>query len=283
MQPIETYFHGTRKRSKIFRMNYESMGGFSRDCVAFKVATKYSHGSDASWWGGDSMSTLLDKCVNGDERYIAAAEDMLDQLRDDIEIPKPQWSPSPYGAFPDVPSFLAGEIECMRHMVSDPHMTSPVRIFFDPTSSAGLDADTLVKRGTAALALTMALAQMRPVELWTFSDIEAKDDDLALICVKIQTAPLMVSEACFALCNPGYSRALTYGLAEARVGFTGSWGFGDNDLDTDHRTTLMRVALQASPQDIVIPGAHMADELVQNPLAFIRRELAKFHQTLDEA
>jgi hypothetical protein len=282
MQPIQTYLHETRNE-KIFRMDYDSMGAFSRDCAASNVARKYSHAGEASWWGGDSMGKLMDKCLCGEETHVAAAEQMLDQLRDEIEIPRPQWTPSAYGAFPDVPAFLAGEIDCMRHMVADPSMTAPVRVYFDPTSSAALDAETLAKRGTAALALTMALAQIRPVELWTFSDIEAKGSDLALICVRLQTNPLMLSEACFALCNPGYARGLTYGLAEVRVGFTGGWGFGENHMDTEKRAAMMRQALRASPQDIVIPGAHYADELVKDPLGFIRRELARFRQGQDDA
>ena len=282
MQPIETYLHSTRKQ-KIYRMDYPSLGAFARDCKEAQVARKYSHGSDASWWGGDSMSTLLDKCIAGEEKHIGAANAMLEQLRDEIEIERPQWGFSQAGAFADVPAFLAGEVECMRRLHSDPSVTAPVRIYFDPTSSAVLSADALMKRGTAALALAMALAQIRPVELWTFSDIEAKGDDLSLICAKIQTNPLMLSEACFALCNPGYARALTYGLAEVRTGFTGGWGFGENHMGAAARSQMMREALRADPNDVVIAGAHCEDELVHDPLGFIRRELARFHAVQDEA
>lgn len=282
MQPITISRHATRN-GKIHRVDYESLGAFMRDCQAAGVASKYSHKGQKEWWGGDALSTLLDKCIAGEEKHIEKAESLLDKLRDEIEIPKPQWNPSPFGAFPDVGAFLAGEIECMRHMASDPNMTAPVRIYYDPTSSAAIDAATLIERGVAALALTMALAQIRPVELWTFSDIDAHGDGLSLITAKIQTNPLMLSEACFALCNPGYARGLTYGLAEMRMGFTGMWGFGDYDLDHDRRTSLMRSALGASPQDIVIPGIHVKDELVKDPLGFIRRELGKFHEVLEDA
>jgi hypothetical protein len=282
MQPIETYLHPTRKQ-KIYRMDYPSLGAFSRDCKEAQVARKYSHGSDPSWWGGDSMNTLLDKCVAGEETHIGAANALLDQLRDEIDIERPQWSLAEAGGFPDVAAFLAGEVECMRSLRSDPSVTAPVRVYFDPTSSASLSAQALMKRGAAALALAMALAQIRPVELWTFSDIEAKGDDLALICAKIQTTPLMLAEACYALCNPGYARALTYGLAEVRTGFTGGWGFGENYMGAAERSQMMREALRASPDDIVILGAHSEDELVSDPLAFIRRELARFHRVQEDA
>ena len=283
MQPIKKYTIASHPHQTIQRIDYESLGAFMRDCNDAKVAAQYTHTSQALWWGGDSMSTLLDKCLSGDDTHIAQAEALLDKLQDDIEIPKFQWNPCEYGAFPNVGSFLAGEVDCMRHIQRDPNVTAPVRIYYDPTSSAAIDSDTLVRRGVAALALTMALAQIRPVELWTFSDLDSAGDGLSLICAKLQTNPLMLSEACFALCNPGYARGLTYGLAEVRCNFQGMWGFGNNDHDEKRRTKLMREALGASPEDIVIPGIHLHDELVKDPLGFIRRELKKYHEVLEEA
>lgn len=282
MKDIQTYRHETR-RATVRRVNYSSLAEFASDCRLAGVVKNYTHAGDSTWWGGDSMGTLLDKCLSGEERHIAKAESLIEQLREEIEIPRSTWSPSAYGAFPDVGSFLAGEIECMRHMQSDPSATTPVRIYFDPTSWAGIDASDLVERGVAALALTMALAQMRPVELWTYSDLDSRGEDLALICAQIQTNPLMLSEACFALCNPGYARGLTYGLAEIRMGFEGMWGFGDYDSDPKSRAELMREALKASPDDIIIPGAGERDELIKDPVGFIRRELARHRHALETA
>ena len=172
MKDIQTYRHETR-RATVRRVNYSSLAEFASDCRLAGVVKNYTHAGESTWWGGDSMGTLLDKCLSGEERHIAKAESLIEQLREEIEIPRSTWSPSAYGAFPDVGSFLAGEIECMRHMQSDPSATTPVRIYFDPTSWAGIDASDLVERGVAALALTMALAQMRPVELWTYSDLDS--------------------------------------------------------------------------------------------------------------
>lgn len=282
MKDIQTYRHEARKAT-VRRVNYDSLAEFARDCRSAGVPSHYSGAGDADWWGGDSLSALLGKCLSGEERHIPKAEALMELLREEIEIPRATWSPSAHGAFPDVGSFLAGEVECMRHMRSDPSATTPVRIYFDPTSWAGIAASDLVERGVAALALTMALAQMRPVELWTYSDLDSNGSDLALICAQIQTNPLMLSEACFALCNPGYARGLTYGLAERRMGFQGMWGFGDWDSDPKSRAELMRQALRASPDDVVIPGAGERDELIKDPVGFIRRELARHRQALEFA
>lgn len=282
MQTIKRSMHATRKR-EILRLDFESLGAFARECAEAGVMTKYSHAGQASWWGGDSLSTLATKCVAGETKHVSAAEQMLDQLRDEIEVPRPQWSQSPFGAFPNVGEFLAGEMDCMRLMISDPSQTSPIRIWFDPTSSAAIDHADLVKRGTAVLALTMALSQIRPIELWTYSDLDAHGKGLSLICAKIQTAPLMLSEACFAMCNPGYARGLTYGLAEARMGFNGMWGFGDYCADATERAEIMRECLGASKDDIIIPGISVKDELVKDPLSFIRREIRRHTAMLEEA
>lgn len=283
MQPIRTYQIPSRKGRKIERCDYDSMGAFRRDLQEAKVASRYSGASQSSWWGGDSFSQLMERTIHGDERHIHQAQAYLDQIQDELEIPKPQWSPSPFGAFPSVPAFLSGEIDCMRHLISDPDASAPVRVFFDPTSSAVIDAKDLQKRGSAALALTMALAQIRPVELWTFSDLDAHGDGMSLISVKIQTAPLMLSEACFALCNPGYARGLTYGLAEVRMGFQGMWGFGEYCSDAVEREALLREALGAAPLDVVIPGISYQDELVKDPVGFIKRELARHQRQLEQA
>ena len=129
----------------------------------------------------------------------------------------------------------------------------------------------------------MALSQIRPLELWTFSDIDAHGKDHALICTQIQTNPMMLAEACFALCNPGYARGLTYVLAERRMGFQGMWGFGDGCSDADERAPLMALSLGASAQDIVIPGVNYRDELIKNPVEWVRREIQRHVQVLEEA
>lgn len=278
MQTAKTYTNELRKR-KVYRLDFDSVGDFSREFQSTGVKLQHN---DPSWWGGDSLSTLLKKCTEGETTHVQAAEDLLEQLRHEIEVPKPQWSPSPFGAFPMVPEFLAGDIECMRIMQHDPQQSTPIRIWFDPTSSAVIDAKDLVKRGTAVLALTMALSQIRPVELWTFCDLDAHGKDHSLICVKIQTAPMMLSEACYVLCNPGYARALTYSMAHQRFGFQGMWGFGDW-CDDESRIEIMKASLQASDQDIIIPGASYKDDLITNPIEYIRREIKRHTNQLEEA
>ena len=281
MKPIKRYRNAKRGRD-VHRVDFESLGELMRDCKEAGVASSRMAGS-SSWWGGDSISKLLDRCIAGDERRIGEAERLLDKLREEIEIPKPQWQASQWGAFPSVPDYLSGEPDCMRMMAWDPNQTAPVKVWFDPTSSAAIGHEDLAKRGTAVLALVMGLSQIRPVELWTFSDLDAYGKDHALITAKIQTNPLMLSEACFALCNPGYARGLTYSYAERRMDFQGYWGFGDYCEDAGERVETMRASLRADPMDVVIPGINRHDELLQNPLEWVRREIRRHTQVLEQA
>ena len=119
MKEIRSYAHPTRKNCKVLRLDLNSLGELRDECNLAGVS-HYSHAGQSDWWGGDSLNKLLDRCLSGDERYIDAAEQLLDQLRTEIEIPRPQWQQSAWGAFPSVPDFLSGEPDCMRQMAFDP-------------------------------------------------------------------------------------------------------------------------------------------------------------------
>jgi hypothetical protein len=267
---IETTKNALRGR-KVLTARFDSCGAFADACRSLKAGTD----AHASWWGGDSRSALLGKCEAGDDRFVAPAMALLEKINAEIEIPRPQWQPSVYGAFPNVPEALAGEIECMRHLQLPQEESTPIRIYYDPTSSAAIDAKDLQSRGCAALALVMALSAIRPVELWCFSDLDAHGTDHANVMVKIQSAPLMVSEACYMMCNPGFARCLMYGYAEKTMGFHGMWGFGDHCEDATARARLMAASLNASPQDLVIPGISVRDEMVKDPVGWVNRQLAR--------
>ena len=272
MKTIEKYKNSMRGRY-VYRLEFDSVVALREECLSSNF--KKNAINDPSWWGGDSIDTLLNKCLSGDERYIKQAEDLLDYLREEIEIPRPAWQASSFGAFPVVADYLAGEIDCLRYLHLDNQQTTPVKIWYDPTSSAVISADDLIKRGTAVLALCMALSQIRPIELWTFSDIDAYSQDHALICTKIATNPMMLAEACFALCNPGFARGIVYNLAKTRMDFNGLWGFGDYCDDFNERVEVMKKSLKASDLDIIIPGAQYKDELIKDPLSWVKREIRR--------
>ena len=267
---IETTKNNLRGR-KVLTARFDSCGDFADACVSLKAGPD----AHASWWGGDSRSELLKQCSFGDNRHVAAAEALLSKINAEIEIPRPQWQPQVFGAFPVVPEALAGEIECMRMLSSPEEESSPVRVFYDPTSSAVIDAKDLQARGCAALALVMALSAIRPVELWVFTDLDSNHRDHANVMVKVQTSPLMVSEACYMMCNPGFARCLLYGYAEKTMDFSGMWGFGDHCEDATERARVMADSLRASPSDLVIPGISARDQMVKDPVGWVNNQLEK--------
>lgn len=280
MKEITKYTNKLRNK-KVHRIDFNSLGELKKDCINANIHKSHM-ASYADWWGGDSINKLLDRCIAGDDRYTKQAEDLLEHLREEIEIPRPSWHASAWGALPNVPDFLCGEVDCMRMINYDNSQSAPIVVYFDPTSSAAISHSDLAKRGVAVLALCMALSQIRPLELRTFSDIDAFGDEHALITAKIQTNPLMISEAAFALCNPGYARGLTYCLANVRLGFEGMWGFGDHCEDYAQRVKIMSASLKANEQDIVIPGANKLDDLIKNPVAWVKREINRHVKILEE-
>src|ERR1700693_4294552 len=145
-----------------------------------------------SWYGGESQSDTLRKSELGDLSLVPEAETLIDQLDTQIETPRRIWERSPAGAFCVVPDVLAGLPTYMRYQreVGDEHQA--IEIFVIAACSAGINARTLQKRGTTILALTMALARVRPISLHIVDISNGSRDGSGetVEIARIETAPL---------------------------------------------------------------------------------------------
>ena len=158
----------------------------------------------SSWTDNESFDTAMHKMANGDEAYAAMADKLLDQLQDLSEgMPVREWTASPIGAYPIVPEVLSGMPACMRILSPSGELT-PVKVVISSTSSGAVSKETMTKRGVAVLALIQKLQVIRPVELYILvegNDEHVRDDLFQMI--RVDTKPLSVAHACFALANVG--------------------------------------------------------------------------------
>ncbi len=175
------------------------------------------------------------------------------------------------GVFPSVPDFVAGHPECMRRIEQSNSETAPVRIYVCTTSSAAMPWEALQKRGIAVLAATMALSQSRPVELWVCTSLDGRHGGTSNIMVRINAAPLNLSEACYALCSIGFDRNLTHGYSRWLNGFAGGWSM------YGHSESGLRRMLDAEPTDLVVPPSFVTDEqIIKDPVGWVRGVLDKY-------
>lgn len=143
-------------------MTFDSPGAFAR---AVKDRGLNARTSDHVWACGsfeDSMRFLQE----GDTSKVEAAQRLMERITYAIPSIGPEWQMAPAGAFPVVPAFLSGRPDCMRRKVHVLRETAPIRVYVNLMSSAMIDPETLEKRGPVFLALVMAMARVRSVELY---------------------------------------------------------------------------------------------------------------------
>lgn len=247
---------------------FQSMADFAKACRL--MPREMITGSKK--WSGETPEESLELAETGDTSRVADAEKLVSKLEAHIEINHPSWTTDMVGAFPSVPDYVAGIPENMRRLMDAPSESTPIRIFACTTSSAGMSWEALAKRGTSILAATMGLSQCRPVELWTCTSLHGNDSDgVSNIMVRINAAPLRMSEACHALCSIGFDRNLTHGYARWLNGFNGGWsvhGTGEEGL---------RRMLKAAPTDLVIPPSYYTDDkIITDPVGWVRGVLDRY-------
>lgn len=244
---------------------YESVAEMARDTAARGALNVYEDTSGARWYNNETAAETVDYAQRGDDRLVAEAERLIDQLSASIELPDLAWQPDVCGAYPIVPEFLSGQPDCMRRRLPQEQERSPVSIYVDVASSWQITADMLQKRGVAILALVMGLSRLRPVELNVISSLGCRGGNGAHITVAaINTRPIDLASACYALTSAGLARRVMYGIAKATGGST---------VTSFPGTATVRDMLGVAESDLFVKNAHVDDELLCNPVAWVQREI----------
>lgn len=244
----------------------------------------YDRANRMSGWTGGNASEASAKLRTGDDSLVAEARKLLDKFEVQAETTRPEWQGSVFGAYPMVPEALAGNPESMRRIVNVGSDLAPICIYASTTSSAGYDHADMTKRGIAVLALTMALSALRPVELFTITQLDGRgkstrDDGLdsgaCIIVTRINSQPLDLSTACHCLTSVAVDRGITHALGFAHHGFTGGWSWG-GPPNGDKVIARTRRVLDMNERDVLITGAFLTDDIIKNPVAWVQREIADF-------
>jgi hypothetical protein len=261
---------------------YESMSEFS----ASLPPTPKKDKSGDSWSGGNSYSESKKLLWRGDSKAVKKSDALLDKLEGDgIELHTTYWDNDRTGFIPCVPSYLAGSPDSMRRLVEVPSDTSPMKIFASVCLSGGFDASQLETRGTAILALTRKLSLIRPIELFLYADMHGSDSKdgnghCAIPVVRVETSPLDLTTASYAIANAGFLRQLCFNWGYAR-GFDGSWAW-NSPPQTDNSAKNLKKSLNIGDNDLVIHGAYLSDELMREPLKWVNNQVKKYASAIEE-
>lgn len=259
---------------------YDSLGDFHRDLPESQCDSR----SATSWNGKQTYDQAKVNLWKGDAKALASSEKLLEQIEGDgLELASPYWDNDRVGYIPCIPSFLAGSPESMRRLQEFQTDTAPIKIFTDVCLSAEFDATALARRGTAILSLARKLQAIRPVELYLIASMHGRDakdgnGECAIPVIKLDTSPLDLTTASYAMANAGFLRQLCFGWGDAR-GFNGSWAW--NSQPSNYHSRLMEV-IKASKQDLVIDGAYSSDQLMNEPLQWVNDQVRKYSKVIDD-
>lgn len=235
-----------------------------------------------SWYGGVGHEESLRRLTTGDNSLVAESDRLMRALEDQVPLTK-RWKnvDDVVGGLPNVPAYLAGTPINMRRRVKLMREDAPISVFVDLTSSAGIDAERLFKRGTAILAFVRLLTEHRAVELWAGIGLNSSSGGSSMIGWRIDTAPLDLARSAHLLCSPSVARGLGYKFAQSLHRAGGSWPFRSFDKHKASGEERLRAVLGTEIK--FIPPIFVTDELVTAPVKWIKRELARYMPKDSEA
>lgn len=249
------------------------------DFAQANCATKDNYrDTSRSWNGNTSGDQCARYCRDGDLSRVASSDALLTRFeRFAFETERQHWVDDVCGGFPNVPAFLSGHPLAMRRRIADKDGAAPLAVIVDLTTSAGISAEAIERRGAAILALVRLLTMRRPVELWAgaITGAGANDRDLCGVFAKIETAPLDLATAAFAMTHPGFSRRLCYAIADKEAGFVGAWPYRNHAVSREHMRAICAQAFTHSADTLAIPPAHIGDMIDKDPEGWIEARLAE--------
>lgn len=259
---------------------FDSIGAFCAEVDTRTSANdKAKYGRDFT--GDESWQDSRTHLLKGKLEVVPRANELVDKLLGEgVELEQTQWQQSVAGYLPCVPAYLADQPETMFMPTQVKSDTAPVRIFASVCCSAGIDAEKMEKRGTTILALCMKLSSVRPVELYVYADMGGHGF-ATMPVVKIETSPLDLATATYALSSAGFLRNLCFGWAYTH-GWNGAWAW-DTAPWLDGGKAKTAEALGATADDLVIIGTHLHDPLVDTPVEWLNEQMERFAKTHEEA
>jgi len=240
------------------------------------LVAQENRGPRGCWSGGLSTADACRTAREGDLSAVAASDALLSKFeRFAFETGRKAWLDDVTGAIPNVPAFIAGHPLAMRRRVRQDSASAPLAIIVDVTTSSRVSARDIQRRGAAILALVRILSTRRPIELWAGTMLDADNRRSAVhTFARIETSPLDLATACFALVHPAFSRHLCYGLA-CLHGFAGGWPYGAHARHRPHMAAILAPAFTHATQTLCLPPLHAADQSCTNPEAWLEQRLAE--------
>lgn len=263
---------------------FPSVESFISSMVQKKDAMKASkfwnrpgdfHGAD--WNLGVNSDLALHQAVAGDNRLASMANDAISKLELQIgETSKKRNAPYFSGSRVSVPAYLSGNPKAMIRRERQTAQGQEITIYLGISANSKISSQDMLNRGCTVLALLETLqAQGVGINLSLYVDHTGYDNQLLMTVIDVETKPLDLSTAAFAIAHPAFVRAVCFPANAVLGGFAGYAGkdrFG-RYLDQENYDNVVKNALDMKEGDIFIPRAMPHDALLSNPVAWLQERI----------
>lgn len=193
-----------------------------------------------------------------------------------------QWksinNPSIAGSRVDVQAYLAGSPMSMRRKVANDLQVRSVNIYVSTTCAGIISAANMLKRGSTIIALLQFLQmQQIAVELYLLAETHGRTDGDFVQVIQVESHPLNLSTASFAIAHPAFARQITYAVAYKLDGFNGHWGRARGETGTSKKyQQLLADEIGLLPDDIYVPAASYYDsDIMNSPDKWLEKQIIK--------
>lgn len=238
---------------------------------------------------GGTYREALDTLASGDLSSVAAAQKIIDQMRDQLIFADQHRvvAPAIVGFAPHVPHAIIGHPKTMLNFIPSEMIssTTPINIYAMVNVSAWLSDSQVLSRGIAILSLVLALSQSRPVDLYVGSCSCALDTPTVYGSItRIDTRPLDLAHAAWMLTSTLAIRGLLLTTSRQIAGDASSRRYSVPHAYCGPTAPTYEPSLRSligmAPQDILIKAGSSLDKaMLDNPIKWVK-DMIKAHTTL---
>lgn len=245
-----------------------------------KLPEKFQDRSvDPEFTGTTSFNDAIRKARSGDIELGRKAEQMINELSDQgiLSLGPSALGLDVVGMVPCVPAFLSGYPESMLAQVESTSIRAPIRVFAGIGAGGGVSTDAMLNRGIAITAFVLAMAAIRPVELYAYTCAVSSYDNAHLerygiAWWPVDTRPVDLASVAFQVSHPSVHRVIGFSMADGLTEIRGGGRPLPCHGDRDAIEKVSRVVFGCEPQDVVIPRVTNPrnDPLIRNPTAWLK-------------
>lgn len=258
----------------------EIVAAAERPAMNGRLERKLGRGRQ-EWYDNCSYDKFSQSIRTGDESLVQEAEEFLREIEDQVPVSR-GWRnvDDVIGAVPNVPSFLAGHPQCMRRRERTWKESAPLAIYLDLTSSAGISARQLRRRGVVMLALVRLLVEHRPVTLYAGTS-QGNYRLSGTTMWQIDTAPLDLARAAFMIGSPAMARGFGYESNYEYHRTSGAWPFNDYSISASTGKARLE-AVFPGQETMYVPAIFATDPMKADPVGWLKRAIKKYTRSEEE-